>query len=634
MLGRLAPGVALDEAQAELTILGSRMADQWPATHEHLKPAVKPFPPSALVAPTDLLRAGAFGLLALSLASLMVLVCANIALLLFARAATREGEMAVRSALGASRARIVAQLFAEALVLAGVATVVGLVGASVGLRWAVHVIGAETDWVRDSLSPTMGIYAVILALVGATVAGVLPGLKVTGRRSHARLQQVAGRGSGLQMGGLWTGIIVTQIALTVLFVPIVIWVGLDTWAIRTADQGLPAAEYLSTQLAMDGSEAFRSATGDTAEDDFAARFERAYRALGRRLAAEPGVRGVTFAEQVPGGWHQRRPVELNAPAVPGRAAENRRGRPRSESRAELPAPAVWRGQAQFVSVDADFFEVMGAPILSGRGFHAGDLDGEPRVVIVNASFVREFLGGRNAVGRRLRYPDAGGESGRLEQAARWYEIVGVVRDLAMTIDPDLPHNAGIYHPFLPHETYPVRMAVHVAGEPEAFIGRLRELATDVDPTLRLHQPRPLDQAARETLVAYDSWFRVIAIAGALALLLTNAGIYAIVSFTVSRRTREIGIRVALGADRRRILAAILARTARQVGSGVLIGGGLLLLFVFAASYDQDTWRPTLQGAGLLVAYMVVMMGVCMLACVVPTRRALKIEPTEALRADA
>jgi hypothetical protein len=234
------------------------------------------------------------------------------------------------------------------------------------------------------------------------------------------------------------------------------------------------------------------------------------------------------------------------------------------------------------------------------------------------------------VGQRLRYrPPADGKE---PEPAPWHEIVGVARDMAMTVNPNLPHHAGVYHPLRPGEADAVQMAVRVAGGSGAFGGRLLEIGAD-EPALRLDRPRPVDHAARGMLVADDAWFRVVVLAGAMALLLTNAGIYAVISFTVSRRTREIGVRVALGADRRRIVAAILSRTARHVGTGVLVGAVLGLFLAFALA--EGSWKPSvLGGGGLLAAYMAVMMGVCMLACVVPTRRALRIEPMEALSADA
>ncbi len=589
VFGRLAAGADVEAARAELAA-GDRT---------QVKPRVMTFA-RPFSNREGLVPAGALSLSAVFLVLLMVILCANVALLLFARAATREGEIAVRSALGASRGRIVFQLFAEALVLSAIAIAAGLAGASAGLRWTGRVLDsllsahgvARPSWIGDSLSPTTIAYAVGLGVVGAVVAGVLPGLKVTARPGQAQLQRLAGRGSGVRLGPLWTGIIVTQVALTVIFVPIAVALGIQASRVRSVDGILPSAPLLSVQLRAES----ELAGEEPASPEALARFQADYRALERRLLGEPGVTGVAVARELPGNWHARPPVELEAPA----------------------AAKAW---AQVASVDPDFFEVLGATLLAGRGLRAGDAG--QRVVVVNESFVREVLGGGSAVGRRLRY---GTEPGA------WHEIVGVVRDLAMRVDPSLTSRAGFYQPMVPGEAYPVHMAVRVAGDAGAFAGRLHELAADAAPALRLQHAVPLSQAARATLVAVDAWLRVIVLAGAMAVLLTNAGIYAIISFTVSRRTREIGVRVALGADRRRILAAILGRTARHVGTGVLIGGALSIGVILAVS--EGSWETAAGPSGaMLLAYMAVMMGVCMLASVVPARRALRIEPMEALNAE-
>ncbi len=172
------------------------------------------------------------------------------------------------------------------------------------------------------------------------------------------------------------------------------------------------------------------------------------------------------------------------------------------------------------------------------------------------------------------------------------------------------------------------MAVHVRGDPESFAPRLRTIAGAVDLTLRLDEFLPLDRVNQDELRFYAFWFTVIVLVSSIALLLSIAGIYAVMAFTVSRRTREIGIRVALGSDPRRIVTAIFWRPLAQVGLGVVAGGGLV-----AALLRTGLGALSAREVGLVVAYAALMMGVCMLACVVPTRRALRIEPTEALRAD-
>jgi len=254
-------------------------------------------------------------------------------------------------------------------------------------------------------------------------------------------------------------------------------------------------------------------------------------------------------------------------------------------------------------------------------------------VIVNESFVERFLDGASAVGRRLRYQTSSTAygPGAEEGPPEWLEVVGVVRDLAMFGDVSVPDNAGIYHPLGPGERYPMRMAVHVPGGPLDFIPRLREAAGDVAPELRLFRPIPLTGANEANDLAWSSWFRFLALVGGFAVLLTNAGIYAIISFTVARRTREIGVRVALGADRARIVAAVLSRMARRVTIGVGSGGVLGLLLAYGVS--EGTLELTAGVGALAACYLVAMIAICMAACVVPTRRALAIQPTEALAAE-
>ncbi|HEX2191528.1 MAG TPA: ABC transporter permease [Longimicrobiaceae bacterium] len=622
VFGRLAPGATLDAARAELSTLARRRAADSPETHRHLRPQVQPYARAVLDIHWRIVTGAAYST-NLGVLMFLVLVCANVAALVFARTAARESELVVRTALGASRRRIVLQLFLEALVLGSVAAVVGLAAAGFGLRWGLGafetVQGEIPFWIDADLEPRTVLYTAVLALLAAGVAGVLPALKITGRGTEARLRQAGGGGGSARFGRLWTGIIMTQVALTAAFVPIVADVGMDTEDIRTADAGFRAEEYLSARLEVDR-ETVPGVPVEAPPEELDARLRAAYAEMERRLEAEPGVAGVTYAGQMPGAYHPRRPVEVDGPAAP----------PESE--------ALHRVQA--VSVAPDFFDVLGTPVLAGRGFVPGDLAAGQDVVVVNESFVREILGGGNPVGRRFRYPDpVKGDEPRVTagEPDRWYEIVGVARDVTLTVDPDLPHNAGIYHPAAPGggvplrmavhlRGVPLRMAVHLRGDPEAFAPRLRALAAAVDPTLRLHELRPVADAREAALVTYEFWVRVAGMACAVVLLLSVLGIHSIMAFTVSRRTREIGIRVALGADRRRIVAAVFSRSFRQVALGV--GVGVLLLVVLTGGIHS------MKMVGLLAASVAVMLGATAVACIVPTRRVLGIQPTEAMRADA
>ena len=278
----------------------------------------------------------------------------------------------------------------------------------------------------------------------------------------------------------------------------------------------------------------------------------------------------------------------------------------------------------FATVDADYFDELGAPIVAGRGFHSGDPGG--RVVIVNQSFVDRVLDGRNPIGRRIRTVQVESE----QEPHPWYEIIGVVNDLGMNYLGNTHGfgGAGFYYPLSQAAAHPIYMAVHVKGDPESFGPRLRAVGNSVDPTLRFYELQRLDQLYRGGLRMIGIFLRVALLLSSVALVLALAGIYSVMSFTVSRRTREIGIRVALGADARRVALAIFSRPLAQVGLGVIAGGGLVALLVH---FVMEALSP--RGIVLVIAYAALMMGVCMIACIVPVRRALRVEPTDALRED-
>ena len=607
VFGRLAPGATLEEAQAELTAWGRRAAADFPTTHRHLRPRVMPYARSvALVEGSELLATRASYAF---FVMLVVLICGNVALLLFARAATREGELAIRSALGASRGRIVAQLVAEALVLGGVAAAVGLGAAGLGVRLLVGAIEAHWGerlpfWFHAGLSPWTVCYAVGLTLLGAAIAGVLPGLKVT-RGLQGRLRRTAAGAGGPTFGGIWTAVIVAQIAVTLGFPVIAYHVTRDAADTRAMVADFPAAEFLSARIALDHEPL---PGGDTSSAAFVVRRAATVRELERRLRAEPGVVGAALAERLPRMEHPPRMVEVDAG---GAAPEDPR------------FPGGYRTSSS--AVDADYFDVLGAPVRAGRAFHAGDLAPGSRVVIVNESFVRLVLGGRNPIGRHLRhrYATPGPRSGDWEPGP-WHEIVGVVPDLGMSKATD-PKVAGFYHPLAPDVTGPLHVAVHVrGGDAAAFAPRLRAVAAAVDPTLRVDAVARMDTLGDAGIAFAMFWVRLLAVVSAVALLLSLAGIYAVMAFTVARRTREIGVRLALGASRRRLVVSVFARPLTQVGLGVAAGG------VLAAITGDSATPAALAGA---LGYAVLMFGVCLLACVVPTRRALRVEPIVAMRAD-
>jgi len=624
IFGLLAPGVTLETAQAELTTLGRRAAIGLPATHEHLQPRVAPY------AQMFSHRSGEelgilFSIYGFAI-MLLVLVCGNVALLLFARAATRESELVVRSALGASRSRIVAQMFAEALVLGGVAAVVGLGAAQFVLRgWGVNFLevnlGRLPFWYDLRLSPATVLFAIGLTVLGSAIAGMMPALKVT-RGMGSRLKQAAAGAGGLQFGGVWTAVIVVQVAVTVAF-PALVYV--EQWELRYAQTfpaGFAAEQYLAVRIETDPL-MVPAANTDVARVAERASFAAAIDELRRRVAAEPGVRGVTFVDRLPRTARPQYNIEL---------ADDSTGTAQSARVASADSRLPLR-EATVAAIEPSYFEVLETPILAGRAFNAADLAPGASAAIVDQGFVDQVLQGRNPVGQQVRFVQ-NADDAAIRGANPWYEVVGVVKELGMGAPTRKGRAAGLYLPATPDRFDRVYMMVHVRGDPMLLGPQLREIATAVDPTLRLSELQRVDEVTNDILWVVGLWLRVTVMMTAVALLLSLSGIYAVLSFIVARRTREIGVRVALGASRWRVIGAIFRRPLSQVGLGVLAGGVLI-----AIAGSIETEMPGLSGelsprqVAILLAYAALMLAVCLLACVVPTRRALGVEPTVALRVD-
>jgi len=623
VFGRLAPGASMEEARAQLAALGQRAASELPATHAHLTPQISPY--AEQFADPSGSQLAIMASIPFFTLMLLGLVCGNVALLLFARAATRENELIVRSALGASRGRIIAQLFAEALVLGAVAAAIGLAAADFGLReWGGEFLernlGTLPFWYDPHLSPATALYGIGLMVVSAGIAGVMPALKVT-RGLGSRLRQGTA-GGGLRFGGIWTAVIVTQVAVTVAFPAIVYVEQRELRQARDFDAGFPAERYLATAFEMEAAEPEPDEAVREAER---AQFAAALEGVRGRMRAEPGVLGVTFVDRLPREEHREALIELEQPAGPG-------------SRQDAAAQAVeYPGDVTLAGIDASYFEVLGAPILAGRAFHGGDFTPDARAVIADEGFVDQVLQGRNAVGRRFRFARSRQRDAGIAEAPQpWYQIVGVVRELGMGTPTRGGRAAGLYFPVTPGRDGPTNMMVHVRGDPLVVGPRVRAIAAAVDPALRISNIQRVDQVLGPLLWIMGLWLRITLGLTAVAILLSLAGIYAVLSFTVARRTREIGVRVALGASRRRVVIEIFRRPLIQVACGVLAGGvlvaaaGVALRGGDGAMFESDGPAVNLP---LLVPYVLLMMGVCLLACIVPTKRALRVEPTEAMRAE-
>lgn len=546
VFGRLAPGATLPSARSELAAVAGRIATEQPRAFAPLRAQLLPYPYPLLKLHQPEDWAGLWATQG-ALVSLLVLVCLNVAILVFTRTAMRQEEIALRTALGASRGRIVWQLFLEALVLAGLAAGVGLAIAG----WALRQVTAATlplmaelpYWVSFGLTLDAVWYAAALSVLAAAIVGVLPAWQATRVLSGARVS------ASLRMGRTWTVLIVAQVAFAVALLPPAVGSAGDGVRLATANPGFAAERFLSARIEGPGA-------GE----------------LLRRLEEEPRLERVTF------GWRE---VGDEAGA---------------SMRVDEEVHAV-----RLNRVDAAYFRVFDVPLLAGRALQPDD-----PAVLVNLPLAQRLFGG-HAVGRRIELVDGGS-----------FEIAGVV--------PEFPTGVSVGMRDSPMKVYRVlspEEAVHLAlrvrdGSPMEFAARLRALAAAVHPDLLVREVRSLEEALRK-----EQWIRRLEASVMLAvtvsvLLLSSMGVYALMAFTVAQRRKEIGIRMALGASARGILASVFSRALWQLALGAvfgaLVGAGLA------------------PSAGVVFVVTLAIMAVGFVAALGPARASLRVEPVDVLRA--
>ena len=607
--GRLADGVTPDQADLEMELVTERAAAVAPAGYEHRVGEVVPM--GVLLLQEDGLAKRGVMILLIEAAclALLLLVCGNVGTLILAKTATRTQEIAIRTAMGASRMRIVVQIFVETLMLALVATGCGLALAEVGARWLTRLLlpFGELPWWADlTLTPDAVLAALGLAALSAVVAGVVPAIKATRADVQENLQSAASGKATLRFGWGSGLLIVSEVVLSVGFMALggtVLWSASQD---RGASLGFDPQRYVAATVTIPG-----TSPGDGApmmdSADAALRIVETQRRLLARLAEDPEVAGVGMALSAPGISGSNRGVVLETPPAGFQPPEW--------------DPGVER-------VDVGYFRGLHRPILAGRDFAAEDVRGgrgtRHTAVIVNESFVRDMLGGRNAVGQRFRYEDYAWDEDRPKE---WYEIVGVVG--AFGANPLNPmRDAAVYHPLAPGEANPIRFVVEVAGDANAFLPRFRELSFAVDDEA-IAQPRLLSEQIEAQSVLLRAVFLLELTLAGLAFLLSVAGLYALMSFTVSQRTREIGIRVALGAGRGDIIGTVVRRAAIQLGIGLALGAPWAWVLLHSQRNDRQIAPaniPLTIAATLACAALV-----GLIACAAPTLRGLRIQPNDALR---
>ena len=591
MGGRLKPDVSMAQSRAEVDAIGRALEREYPEQNRgrnFLIDASSPVPGAKVPVAIFLTLVATIVMLVL------VIACANLAGVLLARAAARRQEIAVRLAMGAGRARLVRQLLAETLMLFTLGGVAGLAIARALTSLLVSLLPALPFPVDASLALDAGavLFTAAIALTAALGAGLVPALQASKADVVSALKDDAQSPARLRLRHAF---VIAQVALSILLVVVA---GLFVRALQAAGSSEPGFEARGVELAsLDLSVAgYTDTTGP-----------RVARELVDRVGALPDVQSASIAVALPGGFE----VQRRAVSVPGLA----------------PPPGEQFFGVDWNVVEPGYFSTMRIPIVGGRDFLAADRDGRELVAIVSEGIARQFWPGEQAVGKYLLQP-ASGPKGREGSAAKTLRVVGVVGDVKASTLIDGLSRSLVYVPiqqqYLPRITIVAR-----TSRGQRIPDQIRTLVASINPELPIVSAQTLEESTALGLVPQRIVMSVSGGLGLIGALLAAIGIYGVTAYTVARRTREIGIRMALGAQRGDVVAMVMRQGLWLAAVGAAIGlllaagaGRALVVFLFGIPPLDPT---VFSAAAALFAV------VGLVACYLPARRATTIDPQSALR---
>ena len=578
VVARLRPGTEIQSANAELNAIGRTLAAEFPATNAGWDFSAMPMRAQILGGTGPALK-----ILLGAVALVFLVACANVATLLLCRGLVRQPELALRAALGAGRARILRQLLAESLVVAGI----GAAGGVVLSFWVVRLLvafGPESVPFLGQLrldGPVLGA-ALLLAVLAGLLAGVAPGWLGSQTNPQEALKARAAGGTDVPRVALWrNALVIGQVALTVVLLCGAALLLRSFVRLAGVDLGYAPARVLTTELG-----GMTATQGD------------ARAALFQRLEQLPWIEAAGAVHSLPltGTWSIR-----DGFGIKGRS-EPREGRP----------------QAALSFIGFDYFKAMGIALLHGRTFTVGeslDLNNAP-VAIVSESFARRFFPGEEALGKIILAP-----------GTRERRIVGIVRD---TRDgrPEIAPEPQFYLPLVLGD---MKLVVRTAGEPMGWSAALRSEIEAAAPRGLIGAVTPMSDIVAGTRVERRFALLLLTSFAGVALLLGAVGIYAVLAYSVAQRRREIGIRLALGAQARQIVTMVLAQGARIIWRGGALGliGALTLLRLL----ESQLFEVSATDGGSYAGAVAVLGAVAFAACWLPARRAAKVDPMIALRAE-
>jgi predicted permease len=595
IVGRLAPGVSRAQAQAELSGFARQLQTQYPDTNKDADAQILTFNERFNGGPIRIIFLALLG----AVGFVLLIACANVANLLLARSARRSREIAIRFALGASRARVVRQLLIESTLLAFIGGTLGLLLSYAGIRaFDAAVAGSgKPYWIVFSMDLTVFGYMALVCLATGIIFGMAPALQVSKTNVHEILKE-GGRGAagGARARRLRSIQVIGELALTVV---LLIGAGLMVRSflkLYALNLGIDSDHLLTMRADLPGKKY------GTPEQR-----RQAFEKVLERIALVPGVRAAALVDALPLQGGDNRGIELE-------------GKPL--------APGTKSPEVSILTVTPDYFKTVNASLLRGREFTANDGAAGAESIIVNERFVARYFPGEDPTGRRVKFASAGGPDAAPEP---WRTIVGVSPTIRQGNPQSSEPETVVYQPYRQSSGASMSIMVRTDGDPTSLTAPIRGAVQAADPDQAVFNVRSMNDAlanARWPFRVFGSMFAIFAL---VALALSAVGIYAVTSYSVTQRTAEIGVRMALGAQPGQVWWLILRQGIWQLGIGLALGlgAGIPLSGVLKSIVVQIPARDPIT----ITATAALLGTVMLIACIVPARRATRLDPLAALRVE-
>ncbi|HEV8499279.1 MAG TPA: ABC transporter permease [Gemmatimonadaceae bacterium] len=590
VFGKLKPGVSLDQATVDVATIAKRLGSEYKESNEGFTARAVPFVDNYIgKQPRQLL----FTMLG-AVFFVLLIACANVANLLLDRAAHRTKEVGIRTALGASRSAVVRQFLAEALVLSLLATVFGIGVAYFGVASFNRALTVTQIpfFIDIRLHPQVLLFTITVACITTLISGAIPAYQSSRADINEILKDETRGASSFRIGKISKALVVFEIALSC---GLLVAAGLMIKSLakmRNMDPGFATTNVFTARIG------FPAAYTDTLAE------WRFFDQVLQRVATLPSVQSAAISSGLPAA---RQGFGGTPFAIDGQTYLKDKDYPFTRTMAVTPS----------------FFGTLNVPLRQGRLFSEADRVGSLDVVIINQSFADKFFKNANPIGRRIR-------RGGSKSTAPWLTIVGVVGN-TFTGDQDDPMSAAIFQPFAQARSTFVYVSARTAGPPLAITQGVRDAVAGLNSDIPLYWVQSLDVAIGQALWFVRVFGTMFLIFGFVALFLASIGLYAVMSFSVSRRTREVGIRMALGAQGRDVVRMIFGQGLLQLAVGMTVGLAMALGISRLLSVILFQVQP--RDPMIFGSVAIVLTAVGLMACFVPASRATRVDPLVALRSD-